>query len=287
VFTTQTINEKRRPSIALLAIAAALICGQPRAAAEENACAPALREDISVESVNIHLELRLTDGRNLLLRGIEAPRGTPSNPELPAQAQAFLTREIASQTLQADIDAGAPDRWGRRVAKVAVAGRAEPIVNEILRNGLARVHPLDVARDCLAEMLKLEAGAREGRVGLWADPAYEIVAAKGAKSRADRAGSVVLAEGQVISVGQWRTLTFLNLGADRQNDLSVSLSRRVSQDLERTGRSPASLKGATIRVRGLFQVRNSPRIEIFSAGSLEVLSAASGPGGQKRGTLRR
>ena len=287
MFITRGINEK------LVMLAYGVLCcaalSGPARAQDANApavCRPGQTVEIAVESADIHLEIRLADGRKLLLRGIEPPRGTPSIARLAEEARAYLNGLIAGRKLQAEIESEARDRWGRYPATIIDAG-GRAIAELLLGNGWARVDAGSAGAGCLAALLQRDAEARAGKQGIWADPAYAVLKSGDRDALAQRAGEIVLVEGQVTSVGQWRTLTFLNLGKDRRADPAVVLSRRLVAALEKEGRSASGLTGATIRVRGQLQMRTSPRIEIFSPGALEVLSAVAKSAEPRPGTARR
>lgn len=226
-----------------------------------------------VQTVDSQLEIRLTDGRKLKLRGIEPPRGTASNPQLAETARQFLAERVAGKSVMAEIFANTPDRWGRYSAEMT-EGTSGSLSSELVGAGWARVEASETDIACLATRFRLETAARQAKRGLWADPAYNVLAAADRSAFAHRSGQIVLVEGTVSSVGKWRTLTFLNLGRDRRADPAIVLSRRVTQGLEKANRTTASLEGANVRVRGLLQVRNAPRIEIFSPNAIEILSAA-------------
>ena len=246
---------------------------QGAAVSQEAGCPSPTGPPVQIASVDTHLELRLADGRKLRLRGIEPPRGTPGNPGLAEAARLFLADRVEGMKLSADIAVGAPDRWGRQLAILA-SDRAVSTSAELIAAGWARFEPGDAQPGCETTLLRLESNARDARQGLWADPAYAVLAANDHASFAGRGGQIVLMEGTIVSTGQWRSLTFLNLGRDRRADPAIVLSRRLAAALEKTGQPIASLKGARIRVRGLLQTRNSPRIEIYSTQALERLAPA-------------
>ena len=175
------------------------------------------------------------------------------------------------QSLAPEFASGERDRWGRHPAVLASpSGSAHTtLAADLIVQGFVRAEPSDMPRECRTEFLRLEAQARAARRGLWADPAYAIIDASRSESFAEQGSKIVLAEGAVVSTGQWRTLTFLNFGRGR-GGASVAISRSVLRELEQSGIQAAALKGKRIRVRGQLALRQSPRIELLSAAGLEL-----------------
>ena len=272
VFIIRGINEK---TAKLRFVNAVLLCGllayaaTASARAQTGECQPPDGPPLQIESVDIHLELRLAGGGKLRLRGIESPRGTASNPQLAENARQFLTEKIAGQSPIGRIEEKT-DRWGRRLAVLASGDSS--LNQALIAAGWARADPGDAEPACLAGLLLAEGEARATRSGIWADPAYAVFDAERWGNFAPFAGQIVIAEGKVASIGQWRSLTFLNFSRDRASGPAAVLSRRLASSLEKSGHPVAGLKGARLRVRGQLQVRNAPRIEIFSPGAIEIIS---------------
>lgn len=274
MFITRAVNEKRSP--AYMSALALIFLTPMTAGAIQGDCAPVKGEPVQVGSVDIHLELRLHDGRKLRLNGIEAPRGTPGNPGLPETARLWLESALARDPARASISPGDRDRWGRNAARIG-SGASPDLAVELLRAGWARVDAADAPTTCLSLLFDAEREARAAGRGLWADPAYAVLDAASPERFQGHGGRIVITEGVVTSVAKWRTLTFLNFGKARRGEVSAALSRSLAAAMEKAGSPPASLKGAHIRIRGLLNVRNSPRIEIFSQNAIEILAPGDKP----------
>jgi len=81
---------------------------------------------------------RLEDGREIRLAGIEpAPFATTSKARTAALSAIIAGHDV---TLRGQDDA--PDRYGRQVAFVYLAGSETPVQNELLKQGEALVSPM-------------------------------------------------------------------------------------------------------------------------------------------------
>ncbi|HMO29921.1 DNA-binding protein [Enterovirga sp.] len=163
--------------------------------------------------------------------------------------------------------AGAPDRWGRRAARVLLAQDGTDLAILLLREGLALVDTGEAPSLCRPALLAEEVQARGKREGVWAGI---LLPAGDAAAIADRAGSFAVVEGVVSSVGERARRTYLNFGPDFRRDFAVSIPRRNWEEMKRAGLS-ADLKGRRIRVRGLVEMRRAPAMEITSADMIERL----------------
>lgn len=141
--------------------------------------------------------------------------------------------------------------------------------------GWAQVDPETAPQACLRDYFRRENAARQSKLGLWSDASYQPVPATDLKALIDRAGSLAMAEGTVISVNKLKTLTFLNFSRRYSDSLSVMLTRRARQSFEQAGIRPESLKDKHVRVRGLLELSNgkkrSPRMRLRSPRFIEIL----------------
>ena len=290
---------------ALAAITAARAQGRLAEAGLGSTCAPQSSVEVAVRGVGIHLDIALTDGRMLRLRGLRAPRGTRTWPELAAMARAALDGWITGSRVLAEIAPGPADRWGRHAARLWLppasgqdnsspgdskptsskptsskqrksgAGTGEPVGPGLIEAGWAQVDPETAPQACLRDYFRRENAARQAKLGLWSDASYQPVPATDLKALTDRAGSLAMAEGTVISVNQWKMLTFLNFSRRYSDSLSVMLTRRARQSFEQAGIRPESLKDKRVRVRGLLELSNgkkrSPRMRLQSPRFIEIL----------------
>ncbi|MET0607096.1 MAG: hypothetical protein ABWZ80_11605 [Beijerinckiaceae bacterium] len=63
----------------------------------------------------------------------------------------------------------------------------------------------------------------------------------------------------------------MNFGRDFRRDFAATLTPRVVRLLEKAGIPLSSLRGKSVRVRGMVGGWRAPAIEIVSAGQIEVV----------------
>jgi endonuclease YncB( thermonuclease family) len=210
--------------------------------------------------------LRLQDGREIRLAGIE-PAAIAKTAANPASAISAIV-DNRDVTLSGDDDA--PDRYGRQAAFVYLASSDTPVQNLLLAQGEALVSGSVADKDCAAALLAAEAEARRAKRGIWADPA----AIKNAESPGDilaGIGRFMVVEGKVLSVRQAGATTYLNFGRNWTRDFAVTISRRMIGAFEAAGASLKSLENRRIRVRGWVEARGGPRIEVLRVGQIELV----------------
>jgi len=210
---------------------------------------------------------RLEDGREVVLAGIE-PAGIETSKNISVLSAIVAGREV---TLSGPDDT--PDRYGRQPAFGFVASSQPPVQAQLLARGAALVSGSVTDRDCAAQLAAAEAAARDGKQGIWADPA----AIKNAESPDDilaGIGRFTVVEGKVLSVRQAGATTYLNFGRNWTRDFAVTISRRMLPAFEAAGIVLKSLENRRIRVRGWVESRTGPRIEALHVGQIEVLGGS-------------
>ena len=208
----------------------------------------------------------LDDGREVRLAAIEVPPLAASAAPGGAAAKAALDALIGGDAVvlrQADI---AADRYGRTVAYVAAVRDGEEVFaqGEMLAAGFARVAGRVGSRACAAELFRREDAARRARLGLWADPYYEVLAAAAAADVLARRGRFALVEGQVVSVHESGATIYVNFGRHWTEDFSVTVQKRNERNFAAAGLDVKALTGRRVRVRGVIEQRGqrgSPSIE--------------------------
>jgi endonuclease YncB( thermonuclease family) len=208
--------------------------------------------------------LRLEDGREIRLAGIE--RGGAER----ASGRAALAAIAAGREVTLHGDDDMPDRYGRQGAFVFVAGAEHSVQSELLRRGEALVS-VDIAdKNCAAALATAERVARDSKLGIWA----EATAIKNAESPGDilsAVGQFTVVEGRVLSVRQAGAITYLNFGRNWTRDFAATISRRIIPVFENAGLGPKWLENRRIRIRGVVSSRGGPRIELLRVGQVEVL----------------
>ena len=208
---------------------------------------------------------RLEDGREIRLSGIEPARSEKAK-DNSALSAVIAGREV---TLRGQDDT--PDRYGRQSAFVFLASSEIPVQAELLARGEALVSASVIDKDCALVLTSAEARGREGRQGIWSDPAAAI---KNAESPGDilaGIGRFTIIEGKVLSVRQAGATTYLNFGRNWTRDFAVTISRRTLPAFEAAGVALKSLENRRIRVRGWVEAHTGPRIEALHVGQIELL----------------
>jgi endonuclease YncB( thermonuclease family) len=246
-----------------LVAAFAIISAAPASAAP---CAFEVQGEGRVTAVTDARSFRLEDGRDVRLAGIE--------PAVPAEAAAERVRALAAILAGREVrlrgEDDTPDRYGRQTAFVWLLPDETLVQRELLTQGEAIVSATLNDKECAAAFLAAEATAREAKRGIWADPA----AIKNTESTGDiltGVGRFMLVEGKVLSVRQAGAITYLNFGRNWTRDFAVTIPRRALANLAAAGLEPKALEYKRIRVRGVVEARNGPRIEVVRAGQIELL----------------
>ncbi len=267
----------RSGTIALVSALALLSC-LVRGPARADECPAAGTDPLSVASVLDGATLRLSDGSEVRLAGIEAPApplGLPADAPWPIadQARAGLAALIAGGPVTAAWTGAEPDRYGRRHAFVFAGGA--PVAQALLGEGLARARVYSGEGACFAEFLAAEAPALAVSRGLWALSQFRPRQA-GDPSLGDENGLYDVVEGQVDSVGHGTRMTFLDFGRDFRRDFTVMVPQQVAAALVASGLALDTLAGKRVRVRGVIEESGGPAIVLDNAGELVVIGKANG-----------
>lgn len=226
------------------------------------ACEFELQGEGRVAAVIDARTLRLDDGREVRLAGIELPE----KPDARALENLALGRDV---TLHGTSDT--PDRYGRQQAFVFVYGDDRALQSRLLTQGVAAWSGNVADKDCAMELSSAEKAARNARLGLWAGSA----AIKNAESAADilaEIGRFTLVEGKVVSARQAGAIFYVNFGRRWIRDFAVTVSRRMMPSVEAGGVRLATLPNRRIRVRGFVERRGgAPRIELLAPGQIELI----------------
>ena len=205
--------------------------------------------------------LRLQDGREIRLAGIEPAAGGK------ADGAAALSAIVAGRDVTLSGDDDTPDRYGRQPAFVYLASSETPVQSELLAKGEALVSSSVTDKACAQALMAAEGAAREA---VWAGP----TAIKNTESRGDilaGIGQFMVVEGKVLSARQAGATTYLNFGRNWTRDFAVTISRRMMPAFEAAGLTAKSLENRRIRVRGFIESRGGPRIEALRVGQIELL----------------
>jgi endonuclease YncB( thermonuclease family) len=145
----------------------------------------------------------LEDGREVRLAAIEvAPLAGPPDRADPAgrAAAAALDALAAGDQVVLRRAESESDRYGRLFAYAYTLREGDEFLlqRELVAEGFARVSNR-IASPCAGHLLDREKAAREAKLGLWADPYYEVLNAETSKDALAYRGRFALVEGKVAS----------------------------------------------------------------------------------------
>ena len=218
--------------------------------ADATGCEPdRIEEWAIVEYVYDGDTLRLADGRNVRLIGINAPEigrdGAPSDSFAQRARQALVQLAGPKTRVGLRYDETRIDKYRRSLAHVFL-GNGTSVQEELLDQGLATtlvVPPNVWSLDCYADA---EARALRTRRALWSLPQYQIVEAE--QLGLDTKGFRIIT-GRVQRVGRSKSSVWLNLAPH------VAL-RIPRDDLSYFADfDPAQLKGRRVIARGWLHLR--------------------------------
>lgn len=237
-------------------------------------------EDVRIAGVVDGDTLVLDDGREVRLKGIQAPKlplGRSGFEAWPLADEAKARLEVLANGKPAQLRYGGArrDRHGRVLAHVFVpqAGQHVWLQRRLLDDGLARVYTFKDNRACAAELLTTERAARAAARGIWSEPFYAIREAADADDLNRLLGRFEIVEGVVQSAALVRGKLFLNFGQDYRSDFTVTVGERdiriflqderwseLLQGGEERSRPIEQLAGKQLRMRGWLSRNNGPEI---------------------------
>jgi endonuclease YncB( thermonuclease family) len=186
-------------------------------------------------------------------------------------AAAALSALVAGRAVEIRAASPGPDRYGRTLAQVFIAGEPETWVQAaLIEGGLLEVRTAPDDASCARALLALEAAAREARTGVWADGALAAFRA-GDTTLAGRRGTYAAVEGRIVSTGRTERTVFLNFGYDWSTDFTVTMSAADAAAFDFSGIGVEGLPGRLVRVRGWLEERDGATIRIDHAEQIEIL----------------
>jgi endonuclease YncB( thermonuclease family) len=277
---------------ALAAITAVImLCGCAAAFAQDGnaatapVCGGAAVADGTVNGIRDGRTLTLDDGRAVRLAAIDVPL-LPS----PQGAGATAGRWGAAAKDALDALAGGdrlllrfaqadPDRYGRIVAYAYTERDSDQaadrlfVQGELIAAGLARVADRVGGQACATALLARENAARKAKLGLWADPYYDLLDAEAPADVLAHKGQFTLVEGKVVSVRESGPTIYLNFGQRWSEDFAVTVRKRNERIFADAGLDLKGLEGRRVIVRGFVEARGSrgmPAIEAERAEQIET-----------------
>ena len=116
-----------------------------------------------------------------------------------------------------------------------------------------------MVRPCSDDLLSREKSACADKLGLWADPYYEVLDAETPRDALAHRGRFALVEGKVASVRESGPTIYVNFGRRRIGDITVTILKRNERSFAAAGVDLPSLAGRRIRVRGWLDARGGDR----------------------------
>ena len=265
---------------ALLAAVCSATCGCFGAMSQERPAPPCGGEEVAHGIVSRIIDARtfaLEDGREIRLAAIEVPppQGSGSAPTSDGAATAALAALAqGDDVVLRRADAGL-DRYGRLVAYAYSDRDGDELFvqGELITSGFAQVGDRVGSRTCAADLLKRENSARAAKLGLWADPYYEVLDAETPTDVLAHRGRFALVEGRVFSVRESGPTIYVNFGRHWSDDFTVTVLKRNERNFAAAGLDLKGLEGHRVQVRGWIERRGaggSPWIEAAHPEQIEI-----------------
>ncbi|MGN6747377.1 MAG: thermonuclease family protein [Xanthobacteraceae bacterium] len=201
----------------------------------------------------------LEDGREVRLAAIEvAPQGSTVAGGRTA-AVALNALAAGDQVILRRAESGS-DRYGRLIAYAYAVRDGDEFLlqRELVGDGFAWVGTR-ITSPCARALLDREKAARDAKLGLWADPYYDVLDAEAAKDALAHRDRFALVEGKVASVRESGPTIYVNFGQRRIGDITVTILKRNERSFAAAGLELRSLAGRRIRVRGWIEARGGDR----------------------------
>ena len=225
----------------------------------------------------------LTDGREVRLAAIEVPlmpmpqqssQGSTAAPGGTAAKDA-LDALAGGDTVVLRRAQIASDRYGRIVAYAYTERDGDELFvqGEMIAAGYARVGDLIDSHSCAAALLARENAARKAKLGLWADPYYDLIDAATPANVLAHKGQFALVEGRVVSVHESGPTIYVNFGRRWSEDFAVTVRKRNERNFAAMGLDLQGLAGRRVIVRGFIEARGtrgSPSIEATRPEQIET-----------------
>jgi len=225
----------------------------------------------------------LADGREVRLAAIEVPAlplPQRSNRESNAGPGGVAAKD-ALEALAGGDDVvlrraqTASDRYGRIVAYAYTERDGDELFvqGELIAAGFARVADQIGSHTCAAALLAREHAARKARLGLWADPYYDLLDAEAPADVLAHKGQFALVAGKVASVRESGATIYLNFGRYWSEDFAVTVRKRNERTFAAAGLDLPGLVGRRVIVRGFIEARDTrgtPSIEATRPEQIET-----------------
>ena len=248
-------------------------CLAPSARAEgAQACDLEAGETVEIVSIVDGDTVRLGDGREIRLVGLQAPklglgRAQFDDWPLAEEARDRLAAMVLNRPVQMSYGGTRQDRYGRLLAHLHLDDGSW-VQARMIAAGAARVYSFADNRACVRALLAFEDDARRDRRGIWAMDYYAIRSVDNLAGLLRLENSFQLVEGRIRDVAVVRGRLFLNFGADWREDFTIMVAPR---DLRKFPDEPEFYAGALVRVRGWLKSYNGPEIIVTHPEQIELM----------------
>lgn len=229
------------------------------------ACESPLQGEGQVSAVLDARTLRLDDGREVRLSGIEIPKTVETS------GADWLRQHVLHQKMALHGLDDMPDRYGRQHIFARLDGRTETLQGALIEAGYAIAAGNTSDKACLTELRETERRAENARRGIWSRTDFVHDA-----GRPDEIlkymGRFTLVEGTILSARQAGATLYLNFSKRRIQGFAVTISRRMMLGFAAADMTAATLQGQRVRVRGWISQHGGPRIEARFPSQIEFTS---------------
>jgi hypothetical protein len=244
-----------------------LICA-PATAQTPASCFTLPQEIVQITKINFDNSIQLDDGRVIKLAGIDE-----TSRSILSKTHILLNQLTPSAEVKISTN-GVKDRWGRIGAHVFIKPHEADVQawlqGFLLQFGHSRLSLEANTDPCIQAMKTFETEAINQKQGLWAEP-FAIIESSNVAELLKRRGELVHIRGQVVGIGETRTVYYLNFGTSWQKDLSIVILKRHMKLFEPAGLSPRSLDRKLVYIRGIVDGDVGPRLEVSRPDQIEKL----------------
>lgn len=227
-------------------------------------------ERVEVSGATDGVTLKLSDGREVRLRGVIAPGVLDDAPEARTRATEFLHALVAGKRISLHGEKDKRDRYGRLIARAVIEQDKRWIDSALIQSGFARVFPV-IGDSCMADLLKQEQSARNAHAGLWAHAKFTVFDAANIQGLTQAVGRFAVVEGRINRVGDTKARVYLDFGRRFIEDFSIVIPRSLRAGMIEKGGEPKNWRGKRVRVRGVLVSWGGPAIQIYDISAIELL----------------
>lgn len=220
--------------------------------------------------------LRLTDGREVSLTGIEAPHMSAEisrtldgygGAKWPSADEAKEALEDLAHNARIEIvpETSATDRYDRLVGQ-AYRDDGIWLQGEMIKNGFARVRSVASNTACLGVLLALERQARADNRGIWTQPFYRIRTPGETVRDID---TFQIVEGTIASAANIGGRIYLNFGDDYRHDFTATIQPEQAPNFDFEDVTVKT--GHKVRLRGWISLYNGPNLHLTHPAQIEWL----------------